>query len=66
MSFGDLNTILKKTSKFIEKNITNNNINKTKKQAYDMLQLTHPDITMNIVDEIFNRLYSTTFTFNKW
>jgi putative phage-type endonuclease len=71
MSFGNLSKILEKTSGII--NLTYNKkdslslgcISQMKMNVIKELQGEFPDITMNIIDEVFNRLFSTNYMFNK-
>ena len=71
MSFGNLNILYDKTSKFIEKNVNMNdgitllNMNIIKKKVFNELIKDHSDVTTTIIDEIFTRLFSSSYTFNK-
>jgi putative phage-type endonuclease len=70
MSFGNLNLMLIKTIKILEHNIGENNqislleLSIIKNQVYHDLQKEFADVTREIVDEIFSRLFITNHKFN--
>jgi putative phage-type endonuclease len=70
MSFGNLNLMLNKTIKILEHNIGKEGITNlsglfmVKKQIYHDLQKEFADVTPDIVDEIFTRLFMANFKFN--
>ena len=69
MSFGNLSKMLDKTSKILSNNTQSSyslsNLSLMKNYVYKELQTEFSDVTVDIVDEIFNRLFSTNFVFNK-
>jgi putative phage-type endonuclease len=69
-SFGNISLMLNKTIKLLEYNVGNNKINllelsSAKKQVYHDLQKEFTDVSLDIVDEIFNRLFLPNYSFNK-
>jgi putative phage-type endonuclease len=70
MSFGNLSLMLEKTIKILNKDIElNNTLNLSdlytiKKKVYLNLQKEFDDISMDKIDEIFNRLFSSKYQFN--
>ena len=61
MSFGNLSKMLDKTSKILSNNTqssyTLSNLSLMKNYVYKELQTDFSDVTVDIVDEIFNRLF---------
>jgi putative phage-type endonuclease len=71
MSFGEINTLLNKTIKYLGEKIKKNNLLTPseliiiRKQIYEYLLNEHIEITLDIVDEILNRVFSTNYKFSK-
>lgn len=70
MSFGNLNVMLDKSIQFLETKVGKNRINlqdvnSYKKQIHLELQPLFPDVTLDIVDELMNRLLTSSYKFNK-
>ena len=67
MSFGNINKLLNKTYQLVEskKSVNNHELNLIKNNINKELLKEFSYTTKNIVDEIFNRLVTTTYTFNK-
>ena len=69
MSFGNLNKMLDKTKSILKKsgltkgNITQCNISIMKNTVMKDLQTEYPDITYNVINELFNRIYSTKYEY---
>lgn len=69
MSFGNIKLMLNKTIEILEHNIGNNNTSKLsdlsiiKKQVYHDLQRDFADVTQDIIDEIFSRLFISDYKF---
>jgi len=66
MSFGNLSKILDKTHSLVKKNknLNSHDLNHTKIETYKVLQSKDfPTITLDIIDEIFNRLVIPTYNF---
>jgi putative phage-type endonuclease len=63
MSFGSLNDMLNKTQKIIENynKITLQEQSQVKNIVYTELKKEYSDMTLNIVDELFNRLYTSRY-----
>jgi putative phage-type endonuclease len=70
MSNENINLILNETINYLKKtdntttDINLSELSKLKKQVYIELRKKFFDITSDIIDEIFNRLYLSTYTFN--
>jgi putative phage-type endonuclease len=72
MSFGNINGMLTKTIKLLEHNVGSDGttlnlsgLHIIKKQVYRDLQKEYADVTLDIVDEIFNRLFNSKYKFCK-
>ena len=69
MSFGNLNLMLNKTIEILGYNLENNNsinlleLSAYKNQIYNDLQNEFAEVTIDIVDEIFSRLFSSNYKF---
>ena len=69
MSFGNLSKMLKKTITILKNSLNEttelnlNEINIMKKQIYNDLKKIYSDVTINMVDEIFNRLFNIKYNF---
>jgi putative phage-type endonuclease len=70
MSFGNLNKMLDKTKSILKKSgltkgdITQCNISIMKNTVMKELQTEYPDITYNVINELFNRIYQIKYEYN--
>lgn len=70
MSFGNITLMLDKTIQILNYNIGKNSyiglneVSQMKKQVYHDLQKEFADVTLEIVNEIFNRLFSQKFSYD--
>ena len=67
MSFGNLNIFLNKTIQYLKDTdcLDFSELNTIKQKVYNELKKEHNDITLNIIDEIFNRLFLNKYEFKK-
>lgn len=68
MSFGNINKMLDMTINILDNNIKYVdllNVSKLKNEVYNILLKDFADVTYDIIDEIFNRLFKINYKFNK-